>query len=60
MGINLFETTERFTDLGKLNFPIFYAGAKFNTAPAALKTMLNLKMLKIDQKIIILLYNQNP
>jgi hypothetical protein len=47
-------STECFTDSGKLNFPMvvrFRLEPIFNTAPAASKMMLDLKVVKIDSKI---------
>jgi hypothetical protein len=48
-------TTERFTDLGKLNFPMVVqvlGSSQFSVLPQLpSKTMLNLKVVKIDSKI---------
>jgi len=46
-SLSSFNATERFTDLGKLNFLI---EPIFNTAS---KKLLNSKVVEIDQKIII-------
>ena len=51
-------STEGFTGLGKLNFPMvvpFKLKPTYALAPTVSKTMLDLKMVKIDLKIIILI-----
>jgi len=53
------DATERFTNLGKLNFlmVVWLCASQFSILPQLpLKTMLNLKMVKIDSKIIISLH----